>query len=235
MREDLIQILDKLRSDINDETIEGPAPDKNDEIWVSGWNDGLSKAYEYITSVLEELEKNNMREDLIPGGIGDNLNSSYFDKTQLKIGAMVELEHTNDKMKAIEIAKDHLKEDPQYYTKLYQAGLVDEPKAIAYIKKQGVEESAKMKFDRILSEEISNYLIELEFNKQVKYDMAKSVYRDEIKNLDEEKRQRLQQYFVQKRIKVEQFVQDYIFYYDSSDKEIEAILDSSFKEPSKRI
>lgn len=39
-------------------------------------------------------------------------------KKQLEIGLKVEMEHTNDKGKAKEIALDHLWEDPSYYTKL---------------------------------------------------------------------------------------------------------------------
>lgn len=37
---------------------------------------------------------------------------------QLKKGIKAELEHTTDKKIAREIALDHLKEDPNYYTKL---------------------------------------------------------------------------------------------------------------------
>ena len=37
---------------------------------------------------------------------------------QLKLGANVELEHTDDPMKAIEIAMDHLAEIPDYYDRL---------------------------------------------------------------------------------------------------------------------
>jgi hypothetical protein len=39
-------------------------------------------------------------------------------KEQLKMGLKVEMEHTNDKDKAKEIALDHLWEDPSYYSKL---------------------------------------------------------------------------------------------------------------------
>ena len=39
-------------------------------------------------------------------------------KSQLKKGIKVEMEHTNDVSRAKEIAMDHLKEDPNYYTKL---------------------------------------------------------------------------------------------------------------------
>lgn len=61
-----------------------------------------------------------------------------MDKRELKVGAYVELEHygdTRDLKAAAKIAMDHLKEDPTYYSKLYQAGLVDEPKALELAKK----------------------------------------------------------------------------------------------------
>lgn len=38
-------------------------------------------------------------------------------KKELKIGTKIELEHTKSKRVAEKIAKDHLKEFPQYYTK----------------------------------------------------------------------------------------------------------------------
>lgn len=42
---------------------------------------------------------------------------------ELKIGLEVEGEHTSDKKAAMEIALDHLKEDPKYYTKLKSLNL----------------------------------------------------------------------------------------------------------------
>jgi len=57
-------------------------------------------------------------EDKIPGGLGDDRPDSDFDPEQLRMGIKVEKEHTIDAAKAKEIAKDHLSEDPRYYTKL---------------------------------------------------------------------------------------------------------------------
>lgn len=42
----------------------------------------------------------------------------YFSQSQLKRGALVELEHTTDYETAKLIAKHHLLEDPLYYEKL---------------------------------------------------------------------------------------------------------------------
>lgn len=51
--------------------------------------------------------------------------SSKSLESELRVGAKEELEHTDDPKEAKKIAMDHLKEDPQYYTKLEEAGLVD--------------------------------------------------------------------------------------------------------------
>lgn len=52
-----------------------------------------------------------------------NLNTSHISDNELKIGIRTELEHTNDIKIAKKIAMDHLKEDPNYYTKLAKVGL----------------------------------------------------------------------------------------------------------------
>lgn len=74
----------------------------------------------------------------LPGGLADNktiddiydhhvkkewdvFKKLYFKRSldeQLKQGIEVEYEHTNDRERSIEIALDHLWEDPYYYTKL---------------------------------------------------------------------------------------------------------------------
>lgn len=41
-----------------------------------------------------------------------------YDPKQVSIGIKIEKEHTNDPKVAETIAKQHLAEDPQYYTKL---------------------------------------------------------------------------------------------------------------------
>ena len=66
-------------------------------------------------------EKNTLK-----GGKGDKLTSKDVNKKELKLGKKVESEHIKDKEKREEIALDHLAEDPNYYTKLEKAGLVDE-------------------------------------------------------------------------------------------------------------
>ena len=84
--------------------------------------------------------------ELLKGGKADGLSLKGVAKkhkmnltpeleTEFKIGQKVELEHTNDPKKADEIALDHLSEDPLYYTKLIQSGVVDEPDALVIYRK----------------------------------------------------------------------------------------------------
>jgi len=56
--------------------------------------------------------------DKIPGGLADGKSSRDFDSKRLAQGIRVEMEHTNNKSVAREIAMDHLTEDENYYDKL---------------------------------------------------------------------------------------------------------------------
>lgn len=58
------------------------------------------------------------RKDLLPGGLADKKHPSNYPADQLAVGVEVEAEHTDDRRKALEIAMDHLEEDPAYYSKL---------------------------------------------------------------------------------------------------------------------
>lgn len=64
------------------------------------------------------IEGVNKAKEELPGGVGDFRPDSDFDAEQLKIGTKIEFEHTHDKDKAKEIAKDHLTESPDYYKEL---------------------------------------------------------------------------------------------------------------------
>jgi hypothetical protein len=46
-----------------------------------------------------------------------------FDKKELELGTMIEMEHTDDPAKSEEMAKTHLRENPTYYSQLVKAGL----------------------------------------------------------------------------------------------------------------
>jgi hypothetical protein len=58
--------------------------------------------------------------DRLHGGAADGMPDSKFDSKKLQEGADHEMEHTNDRGLAKEIAKDHLIEDPEYYEKVKQ-------------------------------------------------------------------------------------------------------------------
>lgn len=67
--------------------------------------------------------------DKLKGGKADKKKPSDFDKKALAQGMKVELEHTKDKKVAMEIAMDHLTEDPKYYDKLKQVEKVKKSEA----------------------------------------------------------------------------------------------------------
>jgi len=81
-------------------------------------------------SNIEALVNNPARRSYMPGGRADSSfmrhSDTDVDHNQLNAGIRVEMEHTNDPKKAREIALDHLKEDPEYYSRLIEAGIADE-------------------------------------------------------------------------------------------------------------
>jgi hypothetical protein len=72
--------------------------------------------------------KKDFKENSIKGGLADNMSLSDIAKKhkvnlgsitkEFKTGVEIEMEHTDNKSIAREIAKDHLYEDPKYYSKL---------------------------------------------------------------------------------------------------------------------
>ena len=72
------------------------------------------------------LKSLGLKEDSLQGGKGDETKPTEVSPEQLEMGIKVEMEHTNDRSLAREIALDHLTEDPEYYTNLKGAGLADE-------------------------------------------------------------------------------------------------------------
>ena len=72
-----------------------------------------------------------IRKDSLPGGVADDAVADYTDVKELSIGVQIEMEHTNDPDIATEIALDHIRETPDYYSKLVAAGLASEFKPSA--------------------------------------------------------------------------------------------------------
>ena len=79
----------------------------------------------------------------IPGGKGEGKSPLEFDPEQIKKGMQVEMEHTDDPMVSLEIALDHLSEDPEYYTEK------ETPKASAQFgaAKDAGEEKSRVEID----------------------------------------------------------------------------------------
>lgn len=82
--------------------------------------------FDMWTSITEDEQIDDASVDVLPGGRGDGRMDSDFDELELELGIAVELEHTNDKDLAKEIAKDHLTENPAYYTEGFGKGIFDE-------------------------------------------------------------------------------------------------------------
>lgn len=100
---------------------------------ISGWGDMIKLAT-----------------DQVSGGLADGDKPEDFDKKQMAMGAKVEKEHTGSKSIAKEIASDHLKEFPNYYTALdeMEAKLKSQKKVATVrmlLKKKADEESGPSK------------------------------------------------------------------------------------------
>ena len=80
------------------------------------WDVSYKEFYEHLNEDITSLT----------GGVGDATAPSNVNTKELSIGVQVEMEHTNDEKIATEIAMDHLTEDPEYYSKLVNAGLAKE-------------------------------------------------------------------------------------------------------------
>jgi len=91
------------------------------------------------------------KEDELSGGLGDTTDSNTLNRKELEIGINTEMEHTNDPVKAKEIATDHLTEDPQYYSKLNKAHLQEQTRAphVLDVKKE-FPEFDNIRFNQLL-------------------------------------------------------------------------------------
>lgn len=78
----------------------------------------LAKLLNVTGKELDEIGEDQVQTILANIGEHDFVPDSDFDPSQLKLGIETEKEHTKSELIAKLIAKDHLKEDPKYYTKL---------------------------------------------------------------------------------------------------------------------
>lgn len=73
-----------------------------------------------LSYILEQLDVKTLTPEQLAKKHGTSVSEI---NSQLDMGIKVEQEHTKDKTTAREIALDHLKEDPKYYSKLKKAKL----------------------------------------------------------------------------------------------------------------
>jgi predicted DNA-binding protein YlxM (UPF0122 family) len=113
-----------------------------------------------VDKYLAALHANVDEANTIKGGKSDNLSTKEIaDKfkvsvekieSQIKKGIGVEMEHTNDKEKAREIATDHVSEFPDYYDRLGEM----EKKADKEWKTSDVTENTKILIKRLIRENL---------------------------------------------------------------------------------
>jgi len=158
-REDLVKLAENKLSDILKEMPMQRVEEKKSELpntSAEGKDNGedlppLSK--KQIKEMHEEMSEDKPETDTIKGGLGDDIPSAAFDVEQLVRGIEVEYEHTKDKKKAEEIAKDHLLEDPAYYIKLHEMESTIRPRNVDALHKALTEKAfnarVKKAFDEI--------------------------------------------------------------------------------------
>ena len=72
-----------------------------------------------LNEFLEKIhEKKDLANVLKKQGKSINQPDNKYDPIELEIGIEVEYEHVDDKEQSKEIAKDHLEENPHYYTQV---------------------------------------------------------------------------------------------------------------------
>jgi len=90
-----------------------------EEIYELAYEHNAEKVLGYLDSMIKvALRRRAAEGDRLDGGLGDDMYPSDFCLRQVFEGVRVEMEHTDDPKLALEIALDHLVEDPKYYTHL---------------------------------------------------------------------------------------------------------------------
>jgi hypothetical protein len=123
-----MSIIDKIEHHLNEKKMEdihnkikeffkeNPAPSDNEvHAFAAELDIDKHEFEEHIYMILGGLLK---EADKLKGGLADDDKPEDFDQEELKKGIKIEMEHTKDKDLAREIAMDHLKEIPDYYTRL---------------------------------------------------------------------------------------------------------------------
>jgi 8-oxo-dGTP pyrophosphatase MutT (NUDIX family) len=87
------------------------------------------------------------KSDLLTGGTADNMPDNKFSKKELTAGVADEREHTSNDQIAKEIAKDHLQEEPHFYTQQKELAKHAEPSIILKLREAKAHSDAK-RYDR---------------------------------------------------------------------------------------
>lgn len=74
--------------------------------------------YKDLCEIFKNQQSNFSIKNTDPSKYGMGLRDDYYDPKELEMGIEVEKEHTDDPEIAKKIAIDHLKELPDYYTRL---------------------------------------------------------------------------------------------------------------------
>lgn len=91
------------------------------------------------------------------GGEARGMKPSDFDAKELARGTLHETEHTDDVMVAMEIAMDHLAEDPAYYKKLER--LETRPRRRAKKKKKKRQSSGRQRYAKVSDKQLVRQLV----------------------------------------------------------------------------
>ena len=127
-------IVDKIQSlnganesKLEEEDKEEESEEDDGSMSEEEWDEKLNQARAQRRG--EDMEGEKTTDDFLVGGKADDAKDGEFDPGQLRKGQHVELEHTDNPAVALEIAKDHLREDPLYYDKLerMEQGECDHP------------------------------------------------------------------------------------------------------------
>jgi hypothetical protein len=152
------------------------------------WSGGCYPSKGEAEKRLHEVEyfkhkKESARKDKVPGGRADKKDPKDFDPKQLAKGKKVEMEHTDNPDLALEIAMDHLTEDPKYYDYLEEmeskfekhAEFIGKPRTVADVSKAikraiRAWDTGRLDFDIDLAEALG------EFDKKLKEGVTFSDY-----------------------------------------------------------
>ena len=117
---------DKGLNVLSEEDILNQFEDKKEEKKIE--KSILGENGQKVINIIGQVLSNPKSPNQIKGGLADKMSVEDIAKkhgvevshikSQIKMGLRVELEHTNDPRKALEIAMDHMVESPDYYTKL---------------------------------------------------------------------------------------------------------------------